>query len=95
MTAQARRRIAETPMAPYADLMLSMKPKDMLIVVDFLKEAMQEATEEEPKLTAAEIIREKFKNLVISDETKELVRGLSLSKEEMDDERTRYVLGYK
>jgi len=95
MTAQARRRIAETPMAPYTDLMLSMKPKDMLIVVDFLKEAMQEATEEEPQLTAAEIIREKFKNLVISEETKELVRGLSLSKEEMEDERTRYILGYK
>jgi hypothetical protein len=95
MTAQARRRIAETPMAPYADLLLSMKPKDMLIVVDALQEAMQETAEEEQKLTAAEIIREKFKNLKISQETKDLVRDLTLPREAMEDERIRYILGYK
>ena len=57
-----------------------------------------EATAEEPVKAAktnAEIIREKFKDLTISPETKELVRGLSLSAEEIDDERTKYVLGYK
>ena len=82
-------------MAPYADLLLSMKPKDMLIVVDVLQEAMQETAEEEQKLTAAEIIREKFKNLKISQETKDLVRDLTLPREAMEDERTRYILGYK
>ena len=90
MTALAM-RISETPMAPYADMLRSMKPQEMRIVVTFLQEAMKEA---EAEKTAAEIIREKFKGLTISDETKELVRDLSLSAEEMDDERTKYILGY-
>ena len=90
MTALAR-RISETPMAPYADMLRSMKPQHMRIVVTFLQEAMREA---EAKKSAAEVIREKFKSLTISDETKELVRDLSLSAEEMDDERTKYILGY-
>jgi hypothetical protein len=68
-----------------------MKPQHMRIVVTFLQEAMKEA---EAGKSAAEMIREKFKGLTISDETKELVRDLSLSAEEMDDERTKYILGY-
>lgn len=40
----------------------------------------------------ADIIREKFKDLTISKETEELIEGLALSKEEMNDERTRYML---
>ena len=86
-------RISETPMAPYTDLLRSMQPKDMRIVVSFLQEALAEA--EKPHKTASEIIREKHKNLTISPETKELIEGLSLSRDEMDDERTRYILGYK
>ena len=78
-------------MAPYADLLRSMKPQEMRIVVTFLQEAMIEA---ETEKSAAEIIRQKFKDLTISEETKELVHDLSLSSEEMDDERTRYILGY-
>ena len=50
---------------------------------------------EAPKESAAEIIRKKFKQLTISQETKELVSDLSLSSEEMNDERTKYILGYK
>ena len=46
------------------------------------------------EISAADIIREKFKDLTISQETKELVQGLTLSQEEMEDERTRYILGY-
>ena len=45
--------------------------------------------------TAADIIRKKFKDLKISQETKELVRRLSLSDEEMNDEKTKHILGYR
>ena len=92
MTALAK-QISETPMAPYTELLRSMKPQDMRIVVTFLQEAMAEA--ETPEESAAETIRKKFKSLKISQETKELVSALSLSSEEMTDERTRYILGYK
>lgn len=92
MTALAR-RISETPMAPYADLLLSMKPQEMLIVVKFLQEAMADISTETPKKSNAAIIREKFKDLKISKETNDLIDGLSLSEEEMNDERTRYILG--
>ena len=40
MTTLAR-KISETPMAPYADLLRSMKPQEMRIVVTFLQEAME------------------------------------------------------
>ena len=46
------------------------------------------------EIPAADIIREKFKGLTISQETKELIQGLTLSRKEMEDERTRYILGY-
>ena len=92
MTAIAK-QILETPMAPYVDILRSMKPQDMRIVVTFLQEAMAEAST--PKESAAEIIRKKFKRLEISQETEDLVSDLSLSLEEMADERTRYILGYK
>ena len=86
-------RISETPMAPYTDLLRSMQPQEMRIVVTFLQEAIAESEKQNP--TPAEIIRRKFKNLTISPETKELIEGLSLSRDEMDDERTRHILGYK
>ena len=63
MTALAR-KISETPMAPYAEIMRNMKPQEMRIVVTFLQEAIAEA--EAPKESAAEIIRKKFKRLTIS-----------------------------
>lgn len=93
MTALAR-KISETPMAPYADLLRSMKPQEMRIVVTFLQEAINEAETVKHEETAAEMIRKKFKGLAISKETKELVSELSLSSDEMNDERTKYLLGY-
>ena len=84
-------KISETPMAPYADLLRSMEPRDIRIVVTFLQEVMDEVESK----TAADAIRRKFKKLNISQETKDLVNGLSLSAEEMRDDRTKYVLGYK
>ncbi|MBR1449265.1 MAG: hypothetical protein IJ588_11045 [Prevotella sp.] len=92
MTALAN-KISETPMAPYAEVLRNMKPSEMQIVVTFLQEAMAEA--QSPTESPAEIIRNKFQSLAISQETKDLVRDLSLSAEEMNDERTQYILGYK
>ena len=94
MTALAK-KISETPMAPYTDLLRSMKPQDMRIVVTFLQEAMMEAETVKTDVNTAERIRKKFKDLTISQETKDLVRDLSLSSEEINDERTQYILGYK
>lgn len=88
-------KISETPMAPYLELLRSMKTHDMRIVVTFLQEAIEEKDRMEGSETAADIIRKKFKGLKISQETKELVRGLSLSAEEMNDEKTKHILGYK
>lgn len=80
-------------MAPYIGLMQNLTREEKRIVVTFLTESLEEPVMEAK--SNAEIIREKFKDLKISPETKELVRGLSLSAEEMDDERTKYILGYK
>lgn len=93
MTATAQ-RIKETPMAPYIGLMRGMTREQKQIVVTFLNEVMEEAEESETvPMTNAEIIREKYKNLRISPRAKALVEGLSLSEEEMEDERTKYILG--
>ena len=92
MTALAQ-RIKETPLAPYLGLLRGMTREQKQIVVTFLTESMEEPTMK--ARTNAEIIREKFRDLKISPETKDLVRGLSLSADEIDDERTKYILGYK
>ena len=81
-------------MAPYIGLMRGMSRRDIQIVVTFLNEVMEEAEESETvPMTNAEIIREKYKNLRISPRAKALVEGLSLSEEEVNDERTKYILG--
>ena len=81
-------------MAPYIGLMRGMSRRDIQIVVTFLNEVMEEAEESETvPMTNAEIIREKYKNLKISPRAKALVEGLSLSEEEVNDERTKYILG--
>ena len=82
-------------MAPYTELLRSMKTHDLRIVVTFLQETIAEKDKKEGSEMAADIIRKKFKGLKISKETKELVRGLSLSAEEMNDEKTKHILGYK
>jgi len=88
-------RISETPMAPYAELLRNMKRSDMQIVVTFLQEAMKEAEDPVTTKSNRDIIREKFRHLQISADTKQLVEGLSLSESEMQDERTQYILGKK
>ena len=81
-------------MAPYMALLRGMTREQKQIVVTFITESMEEAEESETvPMTNAEIIREKYKNLRISPRAKALVEGLSLSEEEMEDERTKYILG--
>ena len=93
MTATAL-KVKSTPMAPYIGLMRGMSRRDIQIVMTFLNEVMEEAEESETvSMTNAEIIREKYKNLRISPRAKALVEGLSLSEEEAEDERTKYILG--
>lgn len=87
-------KVKSTPMAPYIGLMRGMSRRDIQIVVTFLNEVLEEAEESETvPMTNAEMIREKYKNLKISPRSKALVEGLSLSEEEVNDERTKYILG--
>ncbi len=89
MTAIAQ-QVKSTPMAPYIGLMREMSREQKQIVVTFLTELIEE---QEVAKTNEEIIREKYKNLKISPRVKALVAGLSLSEEEVKDERTQYILG--
>ena len=94
MTALAQ-RITETQMAPYIGLMRGMSKRDIQIVVKFLNAVLDEEREEKatsPK-TNEEIIREKYKNLKISPEIQRLRGCMKLTEEEMQDERTKYILG--
>jgi hypothetical protein len=94
MTALAQ-RITDTPMAPYIGLMRGMSKRDIQIVVKFLNAVLDEEREEKamsPK-TNEEIIREKYKNLKISPEIQRLRGCMKLTEEEMQDERTKYILG--
>ena len=77
-------------MTPYIGLMREMSREQKQIVVTFLTELIEE---QEVAKTNEEIIREKYKNLKISPRVKALVDGLSLSEEEVKDERTQYILG--
>ena len=80
-------------MAPYIGLMRGMSRRDIQIVVTFLNEVMEEIEETTPPKSNAEIIREKYKNLKLSPEIQRLRGCMKLTEEEMQDERTKYILG--
>ena len=94
MTATAQ-QVKSTPMGPYIGLMRGMSRRDIQIVVTFLNEVMTEGPEEKatPPKTNEEIIREKYKNLKLSPEIQRLRGCMKLTEEEMQDERTKYILG--
>ena len=92
MTTTAQ-QVKSTPMAPYIGLMRGMSRRDIQIVVTFLNEVMEEIEETTPPKSNAEIIREKYKNLKLSPEIQRLRGCMKLTKEEMQDERTKYILG--
>ena len=71
-----------------------MAQQNIDIVMTFLNKGKKGAEESKPK-SNEEIIREKYKNMHISPRVNALVDDLSLSKEEIDDERTKYMLGIK
>ncbi|MBQ7462331.1 MAG: hypothetical protein IJS63_08770 [Bacteroidaceae bacterium] len=78
MTALAQ-RIKETPLAPYMGLLRGMTREQKQIVVTFLTESMEEPTKK--ARTNAEIIREKFRDLKISPETKWMIPRLPVPPE--------------
>ena len=94
MTALAQ-QVKNTPMAPYIGLMRGMSKRDIQIVVKFLNAVLDEEREEKATShkTNEEIIREKYKNLKISPEIQRLRGCMKLTEEEMQDERTKYILG--
>ena len=93
MTALAR-KIAETPMAPYADLLRSMEPRDMRIVVTFLQEALSDA-EAAKRQAEDEFLAQKEGEMgnSLSDSFLKLRGCVSFSQEEIaSDDRLGYIL---
>ncbi len=85
----SKQRMESTPMAPYIGLLQSMTPEEKRIVVTFLTESMHET--QEPK-SNSEIIREKYKNLDVSPELKQLRGCIKLTEEDLKDERIKHIL---
>lgn len=75
-------------MAPYTALLRGMTREQKQIVVTFITESMEEQTAQDN----AEIIREKYKRLKISPDIQRLRGCMKLTEEEMQDERTKYLL---
>lgn len=82
-------RINETPLAPYLGILTAMNKEQKMIVLSYLYESL-----EEPKSDIKDQILEKYKNLHITDRAHFLAGSLSLTKDEVQDERTKYILGY-
>ena len=91
MTATAR-RLQCTPMAPYMDVMRSLDVNDMHLVVEFMNETIREA-EEAKRRADDDFLAKKMAEIEISPRIAKLIDGLSLTESEMQDERTRYILG--
>lgn len=87
MTSLAQ-RISETPMAPYTGLLRGMTKEEKQVVVAFLVDTMEEPIAK----TNREIIREKYKNLKVSPELKQLRGCIKLTEEDLKDERIQYIL---
>lgn len=80
-------------MAPYMGLIRSMTREQKQIVMMFINETMGDQKEEAADpVSNAEIIRKKYKNLKISPEIQSLRGCMKLTEEEMQDERTKYIL---
>lgn len=88
----ATRTIQDTPMAPYAALMKSMKPDDMQTVLLFLQDAITEA-EQAKRKAEDEFLARKMAEIKVSPRIKTLISQTRLSPDEAADERTRYILG--
>lgn len=96
MTAKAL-RVKSTPMAPYIGVMQKMNRSDIRIVMSFLSEIMQDS-EEDTGASAAEddeYLAMKMSQYTVSPETEELFGQLTEASRHinLDDERTKYMLG--
>jgi hypothetical protein len=91
MTATAR-RLQSTPMAPYMDVMRSLDVNDMHLVVEFMKETIQEA-EKAKRRADDEFLAKKMAEIEISPRIAKLIEDTRLTAKEANDERTRYILG--
>ena len=75
-------------MAPYMNIMRGMTREEKQVVVMFLKETM----DEQPQKSNRDIIREKYSNLEVSPELKQMRGCIKLTDEDLKDERTQYIL---
>ena len=88
MTATTK-KVMETPMGPYIGVMQSLSRKDMQIIVSFFQEQLQQTSGSKSN---ADIIREKYKDLKVPPAVKNLRGCIKLKQEELNDERTQYIL---
>ncbi len=91
MTALAK-RIVETPMTPYMDLLKGMTEENKRIVITYIVDTMKE---QESAKSNKDVIREKFKNLHLSEDIKQMRGCIKLSDEDMKDERIQYILSFE
>ena len=84
-------------MAPYVGLMEKMSDQDKVAVATFLVATVPyvKVVEEQPEMTNAEVIREKYKNLKRSARVERLMRLREEADKFVDltDERTKHILG--
>lgn len=103
-------RIKDKIKVPFLEQLSNLNPSQKLAIIAFLAGSMQDNIQDKPKhntifknyKSADEItdedrrkLAEKIKGINISPSVNELIDNLSLSKEEIEDERTRYILGKK
>ena len=91
MTAAAR-RIQDSPLAPYMELMKSVDVGVMQAVVEYMNDAIREA-EEAKRKAEEEFLAKKLAEINVSPRIHKLIERTRLSAEEAADERTRYILG--
>lgn len=88
----AARTIQASPLAPYMGLLRSVDINVMHAVVDFMNESIREA-EDAKRKAEDKFLAKKMAEIEISPEINELFDKLRLTSEEVQDERTRYILG--
>ena len=90
-------KVQSTPMAPYVGLMEKMSNQDKVAVATFLVATVPhvKVVEEQPEMTNADVIREKYKNLKRSARVERLMKLREEADKYVDltDERTKHILG--
>ena len=79
-------------MTPYMDLLKGMTEENKRIVITYIVDTMKE---QESAKSNKDVIREKFKNLHLSEDIKQMRGCIKLSDEDMKDERIQYILSFE